>query len=41
MLQWVNSTAAKYKGWVWKSDTSSDETVGHFFAFTLAAQVSC
>ena len=30
----------RYAGWVWKSDTSSDESVGHFFAFTLAAQLA-
>ena len=38
-LQWRNSTVAEYAGWVWKSDTSSDETCGHFFAFAIAAQV--
>ena len=39
-LQWRNSTAAGYDGWVWKSDTSSDETCGHFFAFAIAAQLA-
>jgi len=39
-LQWRNSTVAAYRGWVWKSDTSSDETCGHFFAFTVAAQLA-
>lgn len=39
-LQWRNSTAPGLEGWVWKSDTSSDETCGHFFAFTMAAQLA-
>ena len=39
-LQWRNSTAKGYEGWAWKSDTSSDESVGHFFAFSLAAQLA-
>jgi hypothetical protein len=39
-LQWRNATVPKYKHWVWKSDTSSDETVGHFFAFFLAARLA-
>jgi hypothetical protein len=39
-LQWRNSTAKGFEGWVWKSDTSSDESAGHFFAFALAAQLA-
>jgi hypothetical protein len=39
-LQWRNSTTPGLEGWVWKSDTSSDETCGHFFAFTMAAQLA-
>ena len=39
-LQWRNSTVAAYEGWIWKSDASSDETVGHFFAFAIAAALA-
>lgn len=28
------------KGWVWKSTTSSDEAVGHFFALSLFADIA-
>ncbi len=30
---WHNSTAIP--GWLWKGDTSSDEVVGHMFAYPL------
>ena len=30
----------RYNGWVWKSDTSSDESAGHFFAFFVAAHLA-
>ncbi|EGD83339.1 hypothetical protein PTSG_03947 [Salpingoeca rosetta] len=30
---WHNSTNPKYKGWLWKGDASSDEVVGHMFAY--------
>lgn len=36
----MNSSVPGYEGWVWESDTSSDEAVGHFFAFSLAAQLA-
>ena len=39
-LQWRNSSDPGYAGWVWKSDVSSDETCGHFFAFSIAAQLA-
>lgn len=39
-LQWRNSSNPLYKGWVWKSDTSSDESAGHFFAFSIAARLA-
>ena len=38
--QWVNSSAAGYAGWIWKSDASSDETTGHVFALLTAANLS-
>lgn len=30
---------AKDKGWAWKATTSSDEIVGHFFAYTIFAEI--
>jgi hypothetical protein len=30
---------AQDKGWVWKATTSSDEIVGHFFAYTIFAEI--
>jgi len=30
---------AKDKRWVWKATTSSDEIVGHFFAYTIFAEI--
>jgi hypothetical protein len=39
-LQFRNSTNTSFDGWVWKSDCSSDESAGHFFAFALAAQLA-
>jgi hypothetical protein len=39
-VQFRNSTASEFEGWVWKSDTSSDESAGHFFAFAIAAQLA-
>ena len=39
-LQFRNSSNPNFEGWVWKSDTSSDESAGHFFAFALAAQLA-
>jgi hypothetical protein len=38
--RWLNSSARGYSGWVWKSDTSSDETTGHVFALQLVASLS-
>jgi len=35
--QWINSSAPGYSGWIWKSDTSSDEIVGHVFSLLLVA----
>ena len=35
---WVNSTAAGYEGWAWESTASSDEVVGHFFAYSIFAK---
>eukprot|EP00817_Percolomonadidae_sp_ATCC50343_P007048 CAMPEP_0117418966 /NCGR_PEP_ID=MMETSP0758-20121206/643_1 /TAXON_ID=63605 /ORGANISM="Percolomonas cosmopolitus, Strain AE-1 (ATCC 50343)" /LENGTH=341 /DNA_ID=CAMNT_0005199789 /DNA_START=673 /DNA_END=1695 /DNA_ORIENTATION=- len=32
---WHNSTNPTYNGWIWKGDTSSDEIVGHLFAYPL------
>lgn len=37
---WVNSSAPGYAGWIWKRDASSDEVVGHAFAFSVAARLS-
>ena len=34
--QWHNSSVSGYKGWQWKGDTSSDEIVGHLFAYPMA-----
>lgn len=34
---WRNGTD---KGWVWKSTTSSDEVLGHFFALSLFADIA-
>ena len=39
-LQWRPSADPGYAGWVWKSDASSDETCGHFFAFSIAARLA-
>ena len=39
-VQWRNSSVAAFDGWVWKSDTSSDESCGHFFAFAIAAELA-
>eukprot|EP00043_Microstomoeca_roanoka_P019783 m.229726 g.229726 ORF g.229726 m.229726 type:complete len:770 (-) comp17056_c4_seq1:240-2549(-) len=30
---WHNSTNPNYSGWLWKGDASSDEVVGHMFAY--------
>jgi len=30
---------AEDKGWAWKATTSSDEIVGHFFAYTIFAEI--
>lgn len=38
--QWLPSPVPKYSGWLWKSDTSSDEVVGHIFALLAVAQLS-
>ena len=38
--RWRNSTNPKYPGWIWKSDTSSDETTGHAFALSVVAALS-
>lgn len=34
---WHMSTAPGFDGWQWKGDASSDEVVGHFFAYTTVA----
>ena len=34
---WHNSTAPGFDGWQWKGDASSDEVVGHLFAYTTVA----
>ena len=34
---WHNSTAPGFEGWQWKGDASSDEVVGHFFAYIIIA----
>jgi hypothetical protein len=31
---------ARYEGWRWKGDTSSDEVMGHIFAFTAVATLA-
>ncbi len=36
---WYNSTAPGYEGWQWLGDTSSDEVVGHMFAYSILAHV--
>ena len=33
---WENATVPQFLGWQFKSDTSSDEVVGHMFAFSGA-----
>ena len=38
--QWVTSSNPRFKGWTWKSDTSSDEIVGHVFGLSIAANLS-
>ncbi len=40
LRQWLPSPVANFSGWVWKSDTSSDEVVGHVFALLAVAQLS-
>ena len=35
---WRNSTTAGYEQWLWKGDTSSDEVVGHMFAYPIIAE---
>eukprot|EP00050_Salpingoeca_kvevrii_P011097 m.12660 g.12660 ORF g.12660 m.12660 type:complete len:765 (-) comp3253_c0_seq1:54-2348(-) len=35
---WHNSTNPNYKGWQWKGDTSSDEVVGHLFAYPIVSR---
>jgi len=37
---WVNSTVKGFEGWLWKTDTSSDETTGHLFAYSVVATLS-
>jgi hypothetical protein len=32
---WHNSTVPGYEGWRWEGDTSSDEVVGHMFAYSI------
>lgn len=32
---WHNSTAPGFEGWQWLGDTSSDEVVGHMFAYSI------
>ena len=32
---WHNSTNPDYEGWLWKGDASSDEVVGHMFAYPV------
>jgi hypothetical protein len=34
---WHNSTARGLEGWQWKGDASSDEVVGHVFAYSVLA----
>ena len=31
---------SQYAGWIWKSDTSSDEIVGHLFGLSVASYLS-
>lgn len=39
--QWHNSSdEARFRGWMWKGDTSSDETTGHVFALSVVANLS-
>ena len=38
--KWYNSTNPAYKGWLWKGDTSSDESTGHIFALAATATLS-
>ncbi len=35
---WHNSTVAGFEGWRWEGDTSSDEVVGHMFAYSVFAK---
>eukprot|EP01104_Vermistella_antarctica_P006857 TRINITY_DN1754_c0_g3_i1.p1 TRINITY_DN1754_c0_g3~~TRINITY_DN1754_c0_g3_i1.p1 ORF type:complete len:734 (+),score=146.91 TRINITY_DN1754_c0_g3_i1:742-2943(+) len=32
---WYNSTVPAWPGWVWKANTSSDEVVGHLWAYPI------
>ena len=32
---WTNSTVPQFAGWTWKTDSSSDELVGHMLTFTV------
>ena len=36
---WHNSTVPGYEGWMWKGDTSSDEVVGHMFAYPIVGKI--
>ncbi len=36
---WNNSTAPGFEGWQWLGDTSSDEVVGHMFAYSVFAKI--
>eukprot|EP00041_Stephanoeca_diplocostata_P038771 m.1553094 g.1553094 ORF g.1553094 m.1553094 type:complete len:862 (+) comp25268_c1_seq3:151-2736(+) len=39
--QWHNSSdEARFRGWMWKGDTSSDETTGHVFGLSVVANLS-
>ena len=35
---WRNSTVPGFEKWLWKGDTSSDEVVGHMFAYPIIAE---
>eukprot|EP00039_Didymoeca_costata_P020083 m.340007 g.340007 ORF g.340007 m.340007 type:complete len:864 (+) comp19079_c0_seq1:208-2799(+) len=39
-LQWRNSTKEGYEGYVWKSDASSDEIVGHILGRLVVAKLT-
>ena len=34
------TTCEQYAGWIWKTDTSSDEIVGHLFGLSVAVYLS-